>query len=371
MRSATDPPLGGLEGNNLRRGFAKERRRGQRRRSATSPARDLDWLLPVAAITAIELGLWLFAWRAGAASSPLFTRYGTIGYLILSVAGLVAFLYQLSIMALRREPHPLRCSAEMIRNNGLRILIIVVAVQLNVLSGAAFSAIKTAMPNLIPYWVDPYAVAFEQRLFGADPYLLSQRLFGWATPAIDFVYATWLAVQIVAFYVLVLLKPSPLKTRALLSHSLSWLILGIVGAYLLSSVGPIFYDRVYGGHEFAGLLGTLDHAPVATQTSDMLWRAYSLHTKEIASGISAMPSLHVAMAFWLAMVVRAGCPRGQFLAWIYFGLICLGSVHLGWHYVSDGVIGTAGAALIWGIAGRLVHGVPPKNGAEVFAQAGS
>ena len=314
-------------------------------------ASDMDWLLPFAAVTTVEVALWLLAWRAGVTASPLFARFSAMGDLILAVAGLTAFLFQLSRMALSREANPLRRCADMLRRNAPRIIVIIVAVQLSVLGGAAVMALKTALPSVVPFWADAYVAALELRLFGSQPFALSQRLLGWATPAIDFVYASWLLVQIVAFYALLLLKPSPLKTRALISHSFSWLILGIGGAYLLSSVGPIFYDRIYGGQAFAGLLATLHHAPVATRTSEMLWSAYFLHTHEVASGISAMPSMHVAMAFWLAMVVRTAARRFGWLAWSYFGLICLGSVHLGWHYVSDGVLGVAGAALMWRVAG--------------------
>ena len=33
-----------------------------------------------------------------------------------------------------------------------------------------------------------------------------------------------------------------------------------------------------------------------------------------------------------------------------------GSIHLGWHYASDGVVGIAGALLVWRLAGNLRKG---------------
>jgi hypothetical protein len=66
-----------------------------------------------------------------------------------------------------------------------------------------------------------------------------------------------------------------------------------------------------------------------------------------------MPSLHVAMACWLALTIRRGLPRMQWLGWTYLALIWLGSVHLGWHYVSDGAVGIAGMLAIWRLAGAV------------------
>jgi hypothetical protein len=315
-----------------------------------SGARDLDWLIPMTIVAAIQVALWAAAWRAGFASAPVFEAHGLLGYTLLAIVGTATFLFRLFQMARSGERNPFARSIEMIRGNASRILIIVLAVQVFTLGSAAFQGLKTGLPSAVPFWMDPYLARGEEWLFGAAPWEFSHRLFGWATPAIDFVYATWLAVQIATFYVLLLLRPSRFKTQALITLSLAWLILGIGGAYLLSSAGPIFYDRVAGGSEFAGLAAALHDAPLALRTSDMLWRAHSLRTNEIASGISAMPSMHVALALWLALILKD--TRAAPLGWIYFGLICLGSVHLGWHYASDGIAGALGLLLIWNVAGR-------------------
>ena len=48
--------------------------------------------------------------------------------------------------------------------------------------------------------------------------------------------------------------------------------------------------------------------------------------------------------------LRAFWPRLQWAGWAYVALIWFGSVHLGWHYFSDGVAGIAGALLVWWMA---------------------
>ena len=66
-------------------------------------------------------------------------------------------------------------------------------------------------------------------------------------------------------------RPSALKSRALIALALTWLLVGIGGAYLLSSAGPIFYDTVLGGDTFRGLTLALEEgAPVTAKTADLL-----------------------------------------------------------------------------------------------------
>jgi hypothetical protein len=306
---------------------------------------DLDWLVPMAAICVVQVALWFWAWRSGFASPPLFKSYGILAYTILGAVGVGTFLFRLFRMARGGEDRPLLRSIEFLRHNLGRILVVLVAVQVFAFSSAAFSALKTALPSVTPFWLDPPLAALEERLLGSPPWMLSHQYLGWATPAIDLVYATWLPVQTAAFYAIVACRPSAWKTKALVTYSIAWLLLGIGGAYLFSSAGPIFYDRLFGADAFGGLAVALHDAPIAVRTSDMLWRAYSLHTNEVASGISAMPSLHVALALWLALIFQR--TRIAPVAWVYFTLIWIGSVHLGWHYVSDGLVGVLGIYAIW------------------------
>ena len=68
-----------------------------------------------------------------------------------------------------------------------------------------------------------------------------------------------------------------------------------------------------------------------------------------------MPSMHIAMACWLALTLRAASPRWQWAGWTYLALIWFGSVHLGWHYASDGLVGIAGALLVWRTADAIAR----------------
>jgi len=164
--------------------------------------------------------------------------------------------------------------------------------------------------------------------------------------------------MLIAFNLVLLSKPSQLKTRSLIAYVLMWPLVGTLGSYLMSSAGPIFLDALYGGH--SGLLAALQQegAKGTLEAHAYLLEAYTSRADTLGGGISAMPSMHIAMACWLALTLRAAAPRWQWAGWVYLALIWFGSVHLGWHYFSDGLVGIGGALLVWRIAGAWRYSTP-------------
>lgn len=70
-------------------------------------------------------------------------------------------------------------------------------------------------------------------------------------------------------------------------------------------------------------------------------------------GIAALPSMHNALST-LFLCFAVGFDRRWLWGAIpYAALILFGSVHLGWHYAIDGVVGIALAFLMWRIAGPI------------------
>jgi membrane-associated phospholipid phosphatase len=71
-----------------------------------------------------------------------------------------------------------------------------------------------------------------------------------------------------------------------------------------------------------------------------------------------MPSVHVGIALWVALVCRAFVPRLQVVGWAFFAAIIVGSVHLGWHYAVDGLASILIAGLAWRAAAALTNRQP-------------
>jgi hypothetical protein len=311
---------------------------------------DREWFVPVAAVVTIETLLWCAAFLAGDAARPMIVTYGSIALTFFTLA---LCFYVVRLLVRERPERPIRRLIEAAAASKERILIAVIGSQVLAFGSAAFGSLKAGIPRATPFWLDHPLGAFEGRLFGGDAWAAFHALFGWAVPLFDKLYATFVGTHVLAVLALLAAGPSLLKSRALVSLALAWLVLGVAGAYALSSAGPIFFDRLYGGDQFAALTTMLSReAPIATFTADALWAMHQSGAPRFGNGISAMPSMHVALTLWLALILN----RTRFapFGWAYYALIWVGSVLLGWHWFVDGLVGSAGMLALWAIAPRLL-----------------
>lgn len=306
---------------------------------------DRSWLAVMAVSTAAELIWWAFAFRAGLAPLPFL-----ITYLLLSFSGLAAALALRA--AVTRPRAPVDWSA------------LLIGAALVGIGGSLFLPLKYAIPAEIPFWLDAPLATAERHVFGADPWLLLDRLFGGLLIPIDRVYGLWLPLQTLVLFSVMLQPASAAKSRALMAYSLAWFVLGVVAAMLFSSAGPLFYDRLLGGNQFALLHRTLHAggAVMALGESDRMWTAFATGEPGMVAGVSALPSLHVAVSLWMYLVARTQAPREAWVALAYFTFIWLASVQLGWHYASDGLAAALGMLAIWYLAGILHRALQPVLG---------
>jgi hypothetical protein len=86
----------------------------------------------------------------------------------------------------------------------------------------------------------------------------------------------------------------------------------------------------------------------------MLLEWFAADENGLGSGITAMPSMHCAIAFlyWIA-VRQMSSGWGHFFG-AFFIVIWVSSVHLAYHYAVDGLVSLVAVAVIWKVSGRLV-----------------
>ena len=222
---------------------------------------------------------------------------------------------------------------------------------------SAFTSFKIILPDIHPFSWDPAFTKLDAFIHGGkQPWQILQPILGrpFVTSLVSFVYLLWFFVMYgVVFWQAFTLRDRFLRMQFFLSYALSWILLGTVTAIIFSSAGPCFYDRLVGREDaFFPLRQYLETArqsyPVwALNAQDMLWQAYNSREMGQVKGISAMPSMHVSIAF-LFVLVGWRTHRISGIAFSIFGLIVmLGCIHLGWHYAIDGYTSIIFTLLIW------------------------
>ena len=306
-----------------------------------------NWIAPVAVIVAVE---YLVALIVGASvefhfSIP-FDVYPVVAATIIAVTLIFMLLVNLGRMFVAGEQHPRAALIALATRHRRWIVEFALGAMLVGLEIAVLNWMKVMLPLVQPLWADPMLARLDAALFlGTDGWRVARALFGWAALPISISYGLWSLVKFGTIFTVLCWSPGAFKNRAILAYFIT-IALGCATQYLLPSAGPIFYQLMGYGDRFAALPV---HALVAT-TRDYLWSDYLRAGGKVGGGISAMPSLHVATALWIALVAHRG--RLRILGWLFYAAILIGSVMLGWHYASDSVAGSALALVAWWVARR-------------------
>jgi hypothetical protein len=258
-------------------------------------------------------------------------------------------------LILKRHPSPTRQLIEDARANWPKLLWAGAIYLSLALTLEAFSGIKKSIPSLMPFYLDPFLIELDRVLFfGTDPWRITHAVFGWATQPIVWLYNAWHFVHIgLAVWVAFSLDEIA-KIRFTLLLQFIWVVLGGGAALLMSSVGPVMVGDFFADRSFDPLLVTLqERAPSVIAIKDAL--IATMDNPLLISGISAMPSIHVAIsvaaALWLQ---RYRLKLLAFVGWAYAAVIYVGSIHLGWHYATDGLFSAPAVLLVWWLAGKYV-----------------
>ncbi len=219
----------------------------------------------------------------------------------------------------------------------------------------AFSTTKSTLPHVIPFWADPAFANIDRVLhFGAEPYEFVHRFA--SSISADWVvtvyFLVWAGIAIFFPVWLILVdKDAGRIRRYLLLYVLTWLIVGNLLAGAFMSAGPIYYDRLLGGDTFAPLIallaesGITDSAMGGVQSG--LWELYAGERLGVGSGVSAFPSVHVAIATLVTIYLAERSRYLLVVGLLYWSVIQFLSVYVGFHYAMDGYASTVIVGVMW------------------------
>jgi hypothetical protein len=225
---------------------------------------------------------------------------------------------------------------------------------------AAFMAMKSAIPELRPFSLDPALARLDALIHGGPAWRLLKPLLGApaVSGAVDQVYVSWIVFMYASVVAAAAWIERPqLRLQFLLTYVLCWVVLGTLAAALMSSAGPCYYGAFYRGPDpfadhFALLRGVDRTAPLqALRVQAALLDGWRHAPPGASPGISAMPSLHVAIAaLWALTGWKISRPVGT-AATLYLAVIVMGSVWLGWHYAVDAYASLLAVPALWALSG--------------------
>lgn len=223
---------------------------------------------------------------------------------------------------------------------------------------------KGLLPLLGDYHWDPVMIQLEEIVHGgrsAMDWLGGLYEYPWIIRAIDKIYILWFPVMFgTTSWVVFCDRNRVRRLQYLWVYCVSWMVIGTGLAIALASVGPIYLKDFYpdmplNGYttHLAALQSIHDQTPLrALDIAVTLKDLWGDETKLDMNAISAMPSMHVAVA-WLLVLYGFAVRRWWVMAFMgaFFATIMVGSVVLGWHYAIDGYVSIAIITAMWAVTG--------------------
>ena len=227
-----------------------------------------------------------------------------------------------------------------------------------------YASWKWTIPRLQPFAWDPELHVLDRLVHGGTlPWQLLQPWLGFpaATVALDRLYALWIPLSAVMLIWQAFGSRPFARAHFFLTYVTVYVILGTVLAIALSSAGPCYYGLLTGDPASYGpLMSYLQSVNaktplLAVEGQAVLWQFYLERRDVPFLSISAMPSVHVAVAVLFALVgLEANRVIGLLLT-AYALVVLVASVHLGWHYAVDGYFAALAAAVIWIATGAALQ----------------
>lgn len=232
---------------------------------------------------------------------------------------------------------------------------------LSVIFMPSFSAMKSAISLFNDFTWDQSWIELDHVLHGQDPWRLLQPVFGHPliTSIISMAYHGWvLLIYVGTIYFALYIRDRALRVRYFSAYFGIWVVNGVVLATIFASVGPCFAGPLLGNEYYTEQMAYLRYAnesfPVMVldvQQQLLEWQIKSSHG--LGRGITAMPSMHVALAFLFYLAIRKVSHVLGIIFFLFLLIILVGSVHLAYHYAVDGYVSLIVTAVVWILSGRI------------------
>jgi hypothetical protein len=330
-------------------------------------------------IVAFVLATLLLATVRGDSFIPFLQEYfERVVRVLLIICCLITIVLGRRALAQRRRQSPVENlvgSLKGLAGSGLPVRYVYACLVLAVFM-AAFLYNKMLIPEIAPFQWDATFARLDFALFGGHhPWELIHPLLSnvGATFALDGVYSSWVPM-VFLFWAGAFASPrvpERLRVRFWMATVVSWVLIGLVMATMLSSAGPCYFTDFVSDvtSPYAGLNAYLadisgKYLLSSTWAKEILWQAYT-GEHNLPGGISAMPSMHIAqVALFVAFAYSLNRRFGHVML-IYAALIFVGSIHLAWHYAVDGIVGAAAAIAVWWSCGIVLSKKAVRAGEPV------
>jgi hypothetical protein len=322
--------------------------------------------MAILAAYALALGLIVHT-HPGHVVPPFLSIVGGILAVTVTLVFSVVSLYRLYVVSVHRRPdNLLRAYAADVAATlfdgrrwatGLPMTLVVLPFMY------VYATFKYNIPVLAPFGWDATFEAWDRALhLGHPPWELLQPVLGgaFAMSILDANYLVWaLAVWGTTIAIAFSGVQDELRARFFFTYLLCWTLGGTLLAIQMSSVGPCYWTLLgLPGDPYAGLMARIQAVdaiiPIkALVLQKELWASYV--GEGTIAGISAMPSMHNAMALLVALAMPKLAPRLSVLAWAHCALVYAGSVLLAWHYAVDAYLSWAVTYASWRASARFAR----------------
>lgn len=235
--------------------------------------------------------------------------------------------------------------------------------------------IKIAIPLLHPRMFDQELWNLDQTLFfGLSPNIFFVNLFSspLALRFVDWSYANVFYASLVVAGTFFASSPDRRVRLAFINSNIAMWLIGAWLYVLVPSLGPAFrFPEVW--LPLSAMFRntqTLQRLLVANYTTVLAYRQGIIKPVNILFGIAAFPSLHVGFEVLVLLWMRRLWRYGAIVFGIFTGVIFIGSIVTGWHYLVDGIAGAILAAVCYVIATRQ-YSVAGKRFFDYAADAGT